>query len=162
MLRVIERDVETINFEVGAGKGRVKGGEIGIELDALLADGVSPDRLYVHLGHTNETGGRKNPFARYHPMLHSKVYYMELPNGDACAFIGSHNMTAFALTGFNGEAAVLLEGPQASAEFNEVRQHMCGVETHVEPNDRTIGILIPATVQILEFKNTNDYERGRE
>ena len=93
-------------------------------LDALLADGVPPDRLYVHLGHTDETGGRKNPFARYHPMLHSKVYYMELPNGDASAFIGSHNMTAFALTGLNGEAAVLLEGPQASAEFNEVRQHI--------------------------------------
>ncbi len=35
------------------------------------------------------------------------IYYMELPGGDACAFIGSHNVTAFALTGLNGEAAVL-------------------------------------------------------
>src|SRR5262245_41348925 len=40
-------------------------------LDDLLASGVPSDRLHVHLGHTSETGGRKNPFARYHPMLHS-------------------------------------------------------------------------------------------
>ena len=93
-------------------------------LDGLLAAGVPPDRLHVHLGHTSETGGRKNPFARYHPMLHSKVYYMELPGGNACAFIGSHNVTAFALTGLNGEAAVLLEGPTASPEFDKVRQHI--------------------------------------
>src|SRR5258708_2013071 len=46
-------------------------------LDNLLAAGAPPDRLLVHLGHTFETGTRKNPFARYHPMLHSKVYYME-------------------------------------------------------------------------------------
>lgn len=28
----------------------------------------------------------------------------------SCAFIGSNNMTSFALTGLNGEAAVMLEG----------------------------------------------------
>src|SRR5262245_47210702 len=67
-------------------------------IDELIAAGVPPDRLHVHLGHTSATGGRKNPFARYHPMLHSKVYYMELPNSEACAFIGSHNVTSFALT----------------------------------------------------------------
>jgi hypothetical protein len=93
-------------------------------LDNLLAVGVPLDRLHVHLGHTTGTGGRKNPFARYHPMLHSKVYYMVSSDGNACAFIGSHNVTAFALTGLNGEAAVLLEGPIASPEFDKVRQHI--------------------------------------
>jgi hypothetical protein len=93
-------------------------------LDKLLTAGVPQDRLHVHLGHTAETGGHKNPFARFHPMLHSKVYYMELPGGDACAFIGSHNVTAFALTGLNGEAAVLLEGPITSVEFDKIRQHI--------------------------------------
>ncbi|MCB1127906.1 MAG: hypothetical protein KDM81_15535, partial [Verrucomicrobiae bacterium] len=73
-------------------------------LDELLAAGVPSGRLRVHLGHTGPTGGKNNPFARYHPMLHSKVYYMELPDATACAFIGSHNATAFALTGLNGEA----------------------------------------------------------
>src|SRR5690349_4794919 len=64
-------------------------------LDELLAAGVSADSLYVHLGHTAATGGRKNPFARFHPMLHSKVYYMENSDGSAAAVIGSHNVTAF-------------------------------------------------------------------
>jgi hypothetical protein len=93
-------------------------------LDALIAAGVSTDRLHVHLGHTYKTGGRKNPFARYHPMLHSKVYYMELGGSNAVAFIGSHNMTSFALTGLNGEAAVMLEGPTASPEFDKIRGHI--------------------------------------
>jgi hypothetical protein len=93
-------------------------------MDELLAAGVPPGRLHVHLGHTSATGGRKNPFARYHPMLHSKVYYMELPGAQACAFIGSRNMTAFALTGLNGEAAVMLECPESSPEFEKVRQHI--------------------------------------
>ena len=93
-------------------------------LDELLAAGVPPDRLHVHLGHTAVTGGRKHPFARFHPMLHSKVYYMEHPDGSASAFIGSHNLTAFALGGLNGEAAVLLEGAKESPEFEKVRQHI--------------------------------------
>jgi hypothetical protein len=80
--------------------------------------------LHVHLGHSYETGGRKNPFARYHPMLHSKVYYTELPDSRAFAFIGSHNITSFALRGLNGEAGVMLEGPATSPEFDKIRGHI--------------------------------------
>jgi hypothetical protein len=98
-------------------------------MDELLAAGVPPDRLHVHLGHTSATGGRKNPFARFHPMLHSKIYYMELPGAQACAFIGSHNITSFALTGLNGEAAVMLEGPVDSPEFEKVRQHIAAARS---------------------------------
>jgi len=93
-------------------------------LDDLIAAGVSESSLRVHLGHTTATGGRKNPFARYHPMLHSKIYYMEFADSNASAFIGSHNVTSFALTGLNGEAAIVLEGPVGSVEFNKVRQHI--------------------------------------
>ncbi|MGM4892062.1 hypothetical protein [Tardiphaga sp. 839_C3_N1_4] len=93
-------------------------------LDELIAAGVPVNHLHVHLGHSAETGGRKNPFARYHPMLHSKIYYMEFRDGKASAFIGSHNMTSFALTGLNGEAAVMLEGPTNSPEFRKVRDHI--------------------------------------
>ncbi len=82
------------------------------------------NRLRVHLGHTYATGGRKNPFARYHPMLHSKIYYMECPGDKACAFIGSHNLTSFALGGSNGEASVMLEGPIGSLEFQKIREHI--------------------------------------
>jgi hypothetical protein len=93
-------------------------------LDALIASGVPATALHVHLGHTRKSGGRKNPFARYRPMLHSKVYYMEMPDDNACAFIGSHNITSFALLGQNGEAAILLEGPVNSIEFLRVRKHI--------------------------------------
>jgi hypothetical protein len=96
--------------------------------DDLLAARVAPSSLWIHLGHTSPTNGRKHPFARYHPMLHSKVYYMELADGAACAFIGSHNITSFALSGLNGEAAVMLEGPTAATQFEEVRQHIDSVQ----------------------------------
>jgi len=98
-------------------------------LDELVAAGVPLDRLHVHLGHSSESTGKRNPFVRYHPMLHSKVYYIELPNSTACAFIGSHNMTSFALTGMNGEAAIMLEGSSDSPEFEKVRAHINAAQT---------------------------------
>jgi len=57
-------------------------------------------------------------------MLHSKVYYMENVNGDATAIIGSHNVTGFALSGLNGEAAVMLEGSKSDPEFEKIRNHI--------------------------------------
>jgi hypothetical protein len=69
-------------------------------------------------------------------MLHSKIYYMEIANGNACAFIGSHNVTSFALTGLNGEAAVLLEGPKAADEFAKVRAHIAEAQSQSRPYSR--------------------------
>ncbi|MDT8333077.1 hypothetical protein RQ831_18655 [Roseomonas gilardii] len=57
-------------------------------------------------------------------MLHSKIYYFEMPDGTAAAFVGSHNLTGFALRGMNGEAAVLLEGPAAEPAFADIRAHI--------------------------------------
>lgn len=94
-------------------------------LDRLAAAGVPLNRLYVHLGHTRLTGSAaKHPFYRYHPILHSKVWLMDFDGGKSAAFIGSHNITGFALLGLNGEAGVLLEGPTDSPEFTTVRQHI--------------------------------------
>ena len=93
-------------------------------LDELLVEGVPLDRLFVHLGHTKPSSSHKHPTVRYHPMLHSKIYYTELPGEQACAFVGSHNLTAFALGGLNGEASVMIEGPVASPEFQTVRDHI--------------------------------------
>lgn len=97
-------------------------------LDDLRAAHVAPSALRIHLGHSSPANSKKHPFPRYHPMLHSKVYYMEMPDGSACAFIGSHNITSFALGGHNGEAAVLLEGPAVAQQFEEVRRHIDAVE----------------------------------
>ncbi len=95
-----------------------------VALDDLNAAGVPLNRLFIHLGHTRESGTYKNPVVRFHPMLHSKIFYMEFPDAKACAFIGSHNMTSFALKGLNGEAGVMLEGPSKSPEFQKVRDHI--------------------------------------
>lgn len=93
--------------------------------DQLLALGVPPDRLRVHLGHSRQTGAKaKHPFYRYHPMLHSKVYLFDRPDGTAMAFVGSHNLTGFALYGLNGEAGVLMEGPGDAVPFTDIRQHI--------------------------------------
>ena len=91
--------------------------------DRLLQVGVHPGALHVHLGFTRTTRGRRG-FVRYHPMLHSKVYLMEMGDGTASALVGSHNLTGFALQGLNGEAGVLLEGPSSSAEFEDIRSHI--------------------------------------
>jgi hypothetical protein len=93
-------------------------------LDGLIAAGVPIDRLFVHLGHTRlTTSSARHRFYRYHPMLHSKIYYMEHTDETATAFVGSHNVTGFALMGLNGEASVLLEGPKNATEFSKIRDH---------------------------------------
>jgi hypothetical protein len=93
--------------------------------DQLLGLGVTPDCLRVHLGHSRQTGaGAKHSFYRYHPMLHSKVYLFEKADGSAAAFVGSHNLTGFALCGLNGEAGMVVEGPGDIAPFPEIRQHI--------------------------------------
>jgi hypothetical protein len=83
--------------------------------DRLITAGVPLDRFFVHLGHSRATGARaQHRFYRYHPMLHSKVCLFDMGDDTACAFVGSHNLTGFALLGLNGEAGILIEGPATS------------------------------------------------
>jgi NgoFVII restriction endonuclease len=102
-------------------------------LDDLITAGVPANRLHVHLGYTNRTGGVRPPFIKYHPMLHSKVYYMEHSTTKASAFIGSHNLTSFALAGLNGEAAVVLERPRQSPGFGKIRKHIATAQRQAAP-----------------------------
>ncbi len=108
--------------------------------DQLRTLGVAQDRLRVHLGHSRPTGaGSRYTFYRYHPMLHSKVYLFEMPDGTTGAFVGSHNLTGFALCGLNGEAGVLLEGPTTGAAFRDIRQHISAAvagSVQYEPTQR--------------------------
>lgn len=104
-------------------------------LDRLRAAGVAASALYVHLGHTRPTGTRRHPFVRYHPMLHSKIYLLDMGNGQAAAFVGSHNLTGFALHGMNGEAGVLLEGPANAPQFVALRQHVDEAVRQATPYD---------------------------
>jgi HKD family nuclease len=94
-------------------------------LDNLVTTGVALGALFVHLGHSRATGqGAVHRFYRYHPMLHSKVYLFEMNDGTTAAFVGSHNLTGFALLGLNGEASILLEGESNSVEFDALRKHI--------------------------------------
>jgi len=93
--------------------------------DTLLSAGVPSSCLRVHLGHSRPTGASaKFGFYRYHPMLHSKVYFFELPDSRCAAVVGSHNLTGFALHGLNGEAATLVEGPADHEVFLDIRAHL--------------------------------------
>jgi HKD family nuclease len=106
---------------VGAGTYR------GFEaLDELLSNGVSRDCLHIHLGYTRPTTSAKakHSFYRYHPMLHSKVSLFEMANGETVAFVGSHNITGFALLGLNGEASVMLEGKTTDPEIQKIKRHI--------------------------------------
>jgi hypothetical protein len=107
-------------------------------LDGLISSGLAAGAARVHLGHTRATGGRKHPFARYRPMLHSKIYFFEMPDGTATAFVGSHNLTGFALRGLNGEAGVLLEGASSDPVFDEVRGHMAESFRQAVPYDPSL------------------------
>ena len=107
-------------------------------LDGLISSGLPPGAAKVHLGHTRATGGRKHPFARYRPMLHSKIYFFEMPDGTATAFVGSHNLTGFALRRLNGEAGVLLEGSSSDPVFYEVRGHMAESFRQAVPYDPSL------------------------
>ena len=105
-------------------------------LDKILTTGVAQSALHVHLGHTRATtSGATHRFYRYHPMLHSKIYLMEMADGTSAAFIGSHNLTGFALLGLNGEAGVLLEGPSHEAQFTAIRQHISDAVAQAIPYD---------------------------
>ncbi|CAH0243398.1 hypothetical protein ROS9278_02953 [Roseomonas sp. CECT 9278] len=106
--------------------------------DGLLDAGVPPDRLHVHLGFSGPSGGKDNPFHRYRPMLHSKVYLMEMADGTASAFVGSHNLTGFALLGLNGEAGVLIDGAADEPEFVALRRHIAECVSQATAYDRDL------------------------
>ena len=57
-------------------------------------------------------------------MLHSKVYLLEMEDGQAIAIIGSHNLTGYALLGLNGEAAVVVEGLLTDPEMQKIKHHI--------------------------------------
>ncbi|MCL6091202.1 MAG: phospholipase D family protein [Candidatus Thermoplasmatota archaeon] len=93
--------------------------------DRLIRAGVDHSRLRVHLGYSRLTNpGAKKAFYQYHPTLHSKIYYFEREDETASAIIGSHNMTAFAMGGLNGEASVVLQGNVSDPIFAEIRKHI--------------------------------------
>jgi hypothetical protein len=106
-------------------------------LDDLISSGLPPSAARVHLGHSRRPG-EKHPFTRLRPMLHSKVYLFKIPDGTSAAFVGSHNLTGFAMRGLNGEAGVLLEGHDSNSIFDEVRAHIAESYRQASQYDATL------------------------
>ena len=92
-------------------------------LDYLDKIKVPKDRLKIHLGFAKDNTHLRNG-EKYRPMIHSKLIYLDLPDNKACAFIGSHNLTAFALSGENGEAGVLIEGDRDDENLKKVKKQI--------------------------------------
>jgi hypothetical protein len=107
-------------------------------LDGLISSGLPTGSARIHLGHTRASGSKKHPFSRYRPMLHSKIYFFEMPDGTAMAFIGSHNLTGFALRGLNGEAGVMLKGPSSDPVFDDIRSHISESYRQAAPYDSSL------------------------
>ncbi|WP_123784143.1 hypothetical protein [Corallococcus macrosporus] len=134
-------------------------------MDRLGAQGVPPDRLRIHLGHTRPWRNVASTFQKYHPMLHSKIFYCEMPNGEAAAFVGSHNLTHFAMNGLNGEASVLLEGPASDPQFVTIREHIdCCITDSVEYDPGMKEALTWWTTQFIDGlrKKVNDQPQDAE
>jgi len=71
-------------------------------------------------------------------MLHSKVYLFDMGANASAAFVGSHNLTAFALGGKNGEAGILLEGDSNEPAFDQLRDHVSTCVEDAIPYDPTM------------------------
>jgi hypothetical protein len=79
LLPILRRRRATLDtLVVGTGTYRAFDG-----LDKLLGAGVSPNALFVHLGHSRKTGTKAiHWFYRYHPMLTARSTTVSLrPNG---------------------------------------------------------------------------------
>jgi hypothetical protein len=105
-------------------------------LDKLIDFGVPNDRLRVHLGLSGRLQASKALVTKYRPMLHSKVYFFSFDDGSATAFVGSHNLTHYALDGLNGEASIRLDGDPTDPEFEQIGRHLAAAERQARPYDR--------------------------
>jgi hypothetical protein len=80
-------------------------------------------------------------------MMHSKIYYIERASGDVVAFVGSNNLTQYALGGANCEAAVRLQGNPNEPEFQEIRHHIEVIAGESSPFD-------PSKIDMYAAENT--------
>ena len=80
----------------------------------------APGRIYIHLGGTTprEVGrrGRRS-------LMHSKVF-LALGDEGARLWVGSHNLTAMAISGGNIEAGVEIVAPESDKVIEDARRHL--------------------------------------
>ena len=80
-------------------------------IEIKLEQDKKGNTFFVHLKRKSE----------HENLLHSKVILMDLPNGEVELWVGSHNSTRFALTGFNIESSMILKFKKGEYPiYNEV------------------------------------------
>ncbi|MCA8831905.1 phospholipase D-like domain-containing protein [Hymenobacter pini] len=93
------------------------------EVDALYAfseEGAS--NFYVYLKEESEK--RPGQLRLYHNLLHPKMLVLDMPNGQAEVWVGSHNFTERALHGHNYEASTVTVCTQDSAFYWHHRAYL--------------------------------------
>ena len=126
---ITQRGVELLETVIKAKPKAVRliavghGGLNALEALAKLRDDyhIPEDNLRIDRGAMAKVYGSSSIYA---PMLHSKIYYAERPNGKATAYVGSHNLTEYAISGLNCEAGVRIFGKRECPEFERIRQHI--------------------------------------
>jgi hypothetical protein len=137
-----------------------------VALDTLVENGVSLDNLWIHLGknkprHSNKHGAYN--YHRFHPMMHSKAFYLDMGGGKVVAIVGSHNLTKFALAGDNCELAIRVEGTSGDPVIAGINEHImaCKAESvRYEPDQKWLygihsvrsleGMAHQATIELME------------
>jgi len=78
-----------------------------------------PGRVHLHLGYKTplESQGDR-------AQMHSKIVVIGDGSGTVRAIVGSHNWTATALGGLNGEASLMVEGCDGDEVIGDIRRHV--------------------------------------
>jgi hypothetical protein len=84
-------------------------------------------------------------------LLHSKVLLLDLPDGQAEVWVGSHNWTEYALGGFNIEASLRIKTDTDSALYMDIATHLEQIRRQCDIVDHSLREVYRA-VQIVEEK----------
>lgn len=85
------------------------------------------DKLFVNLG-IGRLNKSRTAITRFIPMVHSKIIALNPTEDDNLFYIGSANITHFALEDLNAEAGIILENLDES-QRNEISKYMDNLKT---------------------------------
>lgn len=89
--------------------------------------GLCPGKVRVHFGATSPVETNSGP-----PLMHSKIYFGQ-KGSEAILIVGSTNLTASALNGFNQEAAIRIRGSVHEPVFIDALKHLEALKLRAMP-----------------------------
>lgn len=85
-------------------------------------------KIFVNLGIGRASLTYKKTLTRYLPMVHTKIIGIDYDSNQNTFYIGSSNITKFALEDFNAEAGVIIEN-LTEAESGEISNYMDSIKS---------------------------------